>query len=1041
MHKFIDNIVAFSLKNKFFIFFCTIIAVIAGVISFKHTPIDAFPDVTNTKVTIITQWPGRSAEEVEKFITIPIEIAMNPVQKKTDIRSTTLFGLSVINVMFEDQVDDFTARQQVYNLLNDADLPDGVTPDVQPLYGPTGEIFRYTLRSDKRSVRELKTIQDWVIERNLRAVSGVADIVSFGGEVKTFEVSVNPHQLINYGITPLELYNAIANSNINVGGDVITKSSQAYVVRGIGLINDMEELRNIVVKNINGTPVLVRHLADVHESCLPRLGQVGRMEEDDVVQGIVVMRKGENPSEVIDGLKTKIEEINKNVLPSDVRIVPFYDRENLVNLAVNTVTHNLIEGILLVTLIVLIFMADWRTTVVVAVVIPLALLFAFICLRMMGMSANLLSMGAIDFGIIIDGAVVMVEGVFVALDKKAREIGMPAFNRISKMGLIRHTAKDKAKAVFFSKLIIITALIPIFSFQKVEGKMFSPLAYTLGFALLGALLFTLTLVPVMSSMLLKKNVREKKNFFVRFINEKANSLFDKCYAHRKITIGLATLVAVFGLWMFTLLGTEFLPQLNEGSIYIRATLPQSISLDESVQLANKMRRKLAAYPEVKQVLSQTGRPNDGTDATGFYNIEFHVDIYPEKEWDSKLTKLQLIDKMQDDLSIYPGIDFNFSQPITDNVEEAASGVKGSIAVKVFGKDLYQSEKIAVEINKILNTVQGIEDLGVIRNIGQPELRIELNEQSLARYGVAKEDVQSIIEMAIGGKSASLLYEDERKFNIMVRYKPEFRQNEEEIGKILVPAMDGTMIPIKELAEIKVITGPLLIFRDNHTRFCAVKFSVRGRDMGTAVAEAQKKVNASVRLPDGYTLKWTGDFENQQRATKRLSQVVPVSIAIIFVILFVLFSNARDAGLVLLNVPFAAVGGIVALLITHFNFSISAGIGFIALFGICIQNGVLMISEIKHNIHQRLPLPEAIKTSMSSRVRPVVMTAAMAAIGLMPAAMSHGIGSESQRPLAIVIIGGLIGATFFALFIFPLIVEVVYEKMLYDKNGNLNQRKL
>lgn len=512
MHKFIDNIVAFSLKNKFFIFFCTIIAVIAGVISFKHTPIDAFPDVTNTKVTIITQWPGRSAEEVEKFITIPIEIAMNPVQKKTDIRSTTLFGLSVINVMFEDQVDDFTARQQVYNLLNDADLPDGVTPDVQPLYGPTGEIFRYTLRSDKRSVRELKTIQDWVIERNLRAVSGVADIVSFGGEVKTFEVSVNPHQLINYGITPLELYNAIANSNINVGGDVITKSSQAYVVRGIGLINDMEELRNIVVKNINGTPVLVRHLADVHESCLPRLGQVGRMEEDDVVQGIVVMRKGENPGEVIDGLKTKIEEINKNVLPSDVRIVPFYDRENLVNLAVDTVTHNLIEGILLVTLIVLIFMADWRTTVVVAVVIPLALLFAFICLRMMGMSANLLSMGAIDFGIIIDGAVVMVEGVFVALDKKAREIGMPAFNRISKMGLIRHTAKDKAKAVFFSKLIIITALIPIFSFQKVEGKMFSPLAYTLGFALLGALLFTLTLVPVMSSMLLKKNVREKKNF-------------------------------------------------------------------------------------------------------------------------------------------------------------------------------------------------------------------------------------------------------------------------------------------------------------------------------------------------------------------------------------------------------------------------------------------------------------------------------------------------------------------------------------------------
>ena len=1041
MHKFIDNIVAFSLKNKFFIFFCTTVAVIAGIVSFKHTPIDAFPDVTNTKVTVITQWPGRSAEEVEKFITIPIEIAMNSVQNKTDIRSTTLFGLSVLHVMFEDDVDDFVARQQVYNLLNDADLPDGVTPEVQPLYGPTGEIFRYTLRSEKRDVRELKTLQDWVIERNLRAVSGVADIVSFGGEVKTFEVSVNPHQLKNYGITSLELYQAIANSNINVGGDVITKSSQAYVVRGIGLINDMEELRNIVVKNIHGTPVLVRHLAEVHEACLPRLGQVGRMAEDDVVQGIVIMRKGENPAEVIDALKAKIEYINKEVLPEDVQIVTFYDRENLVDLAVHTVSRNLVEGILLVTFIVLIFMADWRTTVVVAVVIPLALLFAFICLRVMGMSANLLSMGTIDFGIIIDGAVVMVEGIFVALDRKAKEVGMPAFNLMSKMGLIRQTAKEKARAVFFSKLIIITALIPIFSFQKVEGKMFSPLAYTLGFALLGALVFTLTLVPVMSSMLLKRNVREKNNFFVRFINGKSVAFFDKCHAHRKISVGIAGIVAVGGLWMFTLLGTEFLPQLNEGSIYIRATLPQSISLNESVQLANKMRARLAAYPEVKQVLSQTGRPNDGTDATGFYNIEFHVDIYPEKEWESGLDKMQLIEKMQEDLSMYPGIDFNFSQPITDNVEEAASGVKGSIAVKVFGKDLYRSEKIAMEIDKILGTVEGIEDLGVIRNIGQPELRIELDEGRLARYGVSKEDVQAIIEMAIGGKSASLLYEDERKFNIMVRYKPEFRQDEEEIGKILVPTMDGTMIPIKELAEIRTITGPLLIFRDNHARFCAVKFSVRGRDMGTAVAEAQEKVNASVRLPEGYSLKWTGDFENQQRATKRLSQVVPVSIAIIFVILFILFSNARDAGLVLLNVPFAAAGGIVALWATGFNFSISAGIGFIALFGICIQNGVIMISDIKHNLKERLALSCAVKESVRSRVRPVVMTAAMAAIGLMPAAVSHGIGSESQRPLAIVIIGGLVGATFFALFVFPLIVEFVYGKMLYDKNGNLKQRSL
>lgn len=1041
MHTFIDNIITFSLRNKFFIFFCTTIAVIAGITSFIHTPIDAFPDVTNTKVTIITQWPGRSAEEIEKFITIPIEIAMNPVQKKTDIRSTTLFGLSVINVMFEDKVDDFFARQQVYNLLNDADLPEGVTPEVQPLYGPTGEIFRYTLRSDKRSVRELKTLQDWVIERKLRAVPGVADIVSFGGEVKTFEVSVNPNQLISYGVTTLELYDAIAKSNINVGGDVITKSSQAYVVQGIGLINDVKEIENIVVKNINGTPILVKHLATVHESSLPRLGQVGRMEEDDVVQGIVVMRKGENPGEVIAALKDKIKDIQQNALPEDVRIVSFYDRENLVDLAVKTVTHNLAEGILLVTFIVLIFMADWRTTVIVSIIIPLALLFAFICLRAMGMSANLLSMGAIDFGIIIDGAVVMVEGLFVALDRKAREVGMPAFNLMSKMGIIRHTAKDRAKAVFFSKLIIITALVPIFSFQKVEGKMFSPLAYTLGFALLGALIFTLTLVPVLSSMLLKKEVREKHNPFLAWINRKSIGIFDWCHARKKRTITFATLVAAVGIWCFTLLGSEFLPQLNEGSIYIRATLPQSISLDESVTLANQMRRKLAAYPEVRQVLSQTGRPNDGTDATGFYNIEFHVDIYPEKEWESERSKAGLIEKMQEDLAIYPGVDFNFSQPISDNVEEAASGVKGSIAVKVFGKDLYESEKKAVEVFKVLETVDGIEDLGVIRNIGQPELRIELNESRLARYGVAKEDVQSIIEMAIGGKSASLLYEDERKFNIMVRYESAFRRSENEIGKILVPAKDGSMIPIRELADIHTITGPLIIYRDNHARFCAVKFSVRGRDMGSAVAEAQRKVERQVKLPEGYTLKWTGDFENQQRATKRLAQVVPVSIAIIFVILFVLFGNARDAGLVLLNVPYAAVGGILALLITNFNFSISAGIGFIALFGICIQNGVIMISDIKNNLRERHPLEDSIKMSVKSRVRSVLMTASMAAIGLLPAALSHGIGSESQRPLAIVIIGGLIGATFFTLFVFPLMVEAFYRRMLYDKNGKLVQRRL
>ena len=1032
MNKLIDFIIAFSLKRKYLIICLTVAAVVIGVLCFKDTPVDAFPDVTNTKVTIITQWSGRSAEEIEKFVTIPIEIAMNSVQKKTDIRSTTLFGLSVVTVVFDDHADDEYARQQVYNMINDADLPDGVRPEVQPLSGPTGEIFRYTLSSNQRNIRELKTLQDWVIERKLSSVPGIADIVSFGGEVKTFEVSVNPNQLAQYGISSLELFQAIANSNVNVGGDVIERNSQAYVVRGIGLINNIQEIGDIVVKNVNGTPILVRHLAKVHESCQPRLGQVGREDENDVVEGIVVMRKGENPEKVIAALKDKIDEIQREDLPKDVAVKTFYDREDLVRLSVNTVLHNVFEGILLVTLVVFLFMRDWRCTVIVASVIPLALLFAFICLHLGGMSANLLSMGAIDFGIIIDGAVVMVEALFVALSSQAREIGMEAFNKRSKAGMIRTTARGKAKSVFFSKLIIITALLPIFSFQKVEGKMFTPLAFTLGFALLGALIFTLTLVPVLSSMMLRENIAEKKNRLLEYVYKWFDGFFLFCHRHSRKAILIAVAAMVAGLSSFLFLGSEFLPQMNEGSIYARATLPQSVSLSESVTLANQFRNTLRTFPEVSQVMTQTGRPNDGTDATGFYNIELFVKLHPEREWPTGRTKEQLVEEMNRRLSAYPGIDFNFSQPISDNVEEAVSGVKGAIVAKVYGKDLAETERLATEIYKTMKPIRGIADLGVIKNIGQPELQIDIDEGRLARYGVAKDDVQSIIEMAIGGKAASQVYEEERKFNLVVRYAGPFRDNAEAIGKIKVPTDDGQMIPISELATIRTITGPLIVYRENHVRYCAVKFSVRDRDIGSAVDESREKVAKAVPLPEGYKIEWSGDFENQKRATDRLAHVVPISILLIFSILYVLFGNARDAALVLTNVPFAAVGGILILLLTGFNFSISVGIGFICLFGICIQNGVIMIMDIRHFVRQRHPLPVAVEKGMHSRIRSVLMTAMMATLGLLPAAVSHGIGSESQRPLAIVIIGGLTCATAFTLFVFPLIVEKAYRHVNINK---------
>jgi heavy metal efflux system protein len=1036
MNKFIERVIAFSLRNKFFVFLTTLIVVIVGIVSYTNTPIEAFPDVTNTKIIIISQWSGRSAEEVEKFVTIPIEIAMNSVQSKTSVRSISLFGLSVITVTFEDEIDDAFARQQVNNLMGDIDLPEGVKPDIQPPTGPTGEIFRYTLKSKTKTIRELKTLQDWVIERQLRSIPGVADVVSFGGEVKTFEIRVNPEFLTKYDITPLDVYQAVSRSNINVGGDVIEKNEQAYVVRGIGILDNFEEIGDIIIKEINGAPILVKNVATVSESCLPRLGQVGRDNQPDVVEGIVLMRKGQYPKIVINGVKKKIEELNTRILPSDVTIDTFYNRETLINYATHTVLGNLLEGILFVTIIVFLFMAEWRTTLTVVVVIPLALLFAFICLRLKGMSANLLSMGAIDFGIIIDGAVVMVEGIFVSLDHLSRSVGQQRFNRLSKLGLIKNTGLEMGKAIFFSKLIIIIALLPIFSFQKVEGKMFSPLAFTLAFALLGALIFTLTLVPVLASILLKKNVSEKKNFLVTYIHNHAISVFDKLYKHRVLSLSFAGLILLLGVISSRFLGTEFLPQLNEGAIYVRASLPSSISLSQSVELTQQIRSILKSFPEVVQVLSQTGRPNDGTDATGFYNVEFHVDIVHTRKLMHKSERDKLISRMLGKLSVFPGIVFNFSQPIMDNVEEAVSGVKGSIAVKLYGSDFSVLEQKADTVYNILKDVKGIDDLGIIRSIGQPELRITDDERKMAAYGITTADAQAVIEMAIGGKAASQFYEGEKKFDIRIRYAPKFRRTEEDIGNLLVPSLNGTKIPVKEFASITTKTGPLLIFRDNNQRFVPLKFSIRGRDMGSAINEAMEKVNKTLHLPKGYSISWEGDFENQQRASARLRLVVPVSLLLIFFILFIFFGNLRDAGLILINVPFAMIGGIAALLITGTNFSISAGIGFIALFGICIQNGVILISVFKKNLHVKMSLGNAIRAGVSARVRPVVMTALMAAIGLLPAAVSTGIGSEAQRPLAIVVIGGLITATILTLFIFPLLFEWVYRNRYFKPQSRL-----
>ncbi|MFP5042531.1 efflux RND transporter permease subunit [Parasediminibacterium sp. JCM 36343] len=1036
MNKFIKSIIHFSLRHRAFVFFLTAVLGVIGFISYKNTPIETFPDVTNTQVIIITQWPGRSAEEVEKFITIPLETALTSVQKKSNLRTTSSFGLSYVRIIFDDDVDDAFARQQVGSRLGNVDLPDGIKPEVEPPYGPTGEIFRYTLKSKTKSVRELSTIQDWVLDKEFKRVPGVADVNSFGGEEKSFEISVNPNYLTKFGLTSLDVYNAISKSNINVGGDVIERNGQAYVVRGIGLLNDIGEINNIIVTKINGVPILVKNLAEVIETGKPRLGQVSKDTTEDVLEGIVVMRKGENPSEVLERIHAKVKEINEDILPKDVKLETFYDRTTLMDFATHTVIHNLIEGIVLVTCIVLLFMADWRTTITVSIIIPLALLFAFFCMRIKGMTANLLSMGAIDFGIIIDGAVVMVEGLFVALDHKAKEVGMEKFNKLAKLSLFKNVGAEMGKAIFFSKVIIITCLIPIFAFQKVEGKMFSPLAYTLSFALLGALLFTLTFVPALSSILLRKNVREKHNPIVSFFENGIRFLFVKANSRPRLSVLIAVVVMILSFFSAKFLGSEFLPELDEGALWVKSQLPMSASLTQSRIVSDKMTQILRQFPEVKHTLAQIGRTNDGTDPKGFFNVEIAVDLKTKDEWPKGVTTDNLVDSMDKQLSKIPGLLLNYSQPIRDNVEEAVAGVPASLAVKIFGKDFNTLDSLANKVQSVLGKINGIEDLGVLRNLGQPEFRIELNQEKMALYGVSVSDAQAVIEMAIGGKAASQLYDGERKFDIRIRYRKDFRDTEEKIEQLMIPTQDSSKIPLKEIADIRTLTGPAFVYRDNNYRYIPVKFSVRGRDLGGAIAEAQAKVDSAVQLPHGYKMSWNGEFENQQRAMGTLANVVPICLLAIFLILFITFGNVKDALLTILNVPFALIGGILALHITGLNFSISAGIGFIALFGVCIQNGVILISVFRKNLSGKMPLDVAILEGVISRVRPVVMTALMAAIGLLPAAISTGIGSETQKPLAIVVIGGLITSTFLTLLILPIIYTLVYNFMHKSDNRPL-----
>ena len=1033
MNKLIQNIIAFSLKNSIIVFFLTGVLIVVGIVSLINTPIEAFPDVTNTRARIITQWPGRSAEEVEKFVTLPLMKEMNTIPKKSEVRSISLFGLSVVTVLFEDDVKDFFAQQYASNRLQGVSLPEGTEAEIEPPSGATGEIFRYIIKSD-RPIKEVTAIQDWLIEREIVSVPGIADVVSFGGEEKIYEIKINPQALESYNLSPLDVHEAVANTNINVGGDVIERGPQAYVVRGIGLLEKIEDIENIIIEVRDDAPLLVKHVAEVNISAKPRLGQVGFQDDEDVVQGVVIMLRGENPGDVIDKLKLKIDDLNENILPDDIEIIPFIDRTDLVNTTVTTVSTNLIEGILLVSFIVFIFLFNWRTTVIVASVIPLAFLFALIMLRIQELPANLISMGAIDFGLLLEGTLVIVETVFVAMATQAEKMGMKRFNKVSKMGIIKKSASSVASYIVFAQIILIVALLPIFSFQKVEGKMFSPLAFTLGYALLGSLILSITYVPAMIRLLLKRDIKEKGNFLSRGLKEFMNILFKWSTRFSKLTVSVFIGLIVLCTTAFMFYGTEFIPSLNEGAMYVRATLPNSINLEESVRLSHEMKDKIRKFEEVEFVLTQTGRPNDGSDPTGFFNNEFHIQLYPEKDWKRKITKEDLLNEIRTELSSFSGVVFGFSQPIQDNVEEYVAGVKSALVVKIFGDNLFELEEYADKVAENIEQVEGITDINVYRNIGLPELRIQLHDHKIARYGADIQHAQAVIEMAIGGTAATKFYENERVFDVRLRFQKESRNSAEKIGDILIPSSTGKKIPLREIATIEYLTGPAFIYREGGSRYIAVGFSIEGRDLGSAIKEAKAIVKKNIQLPKQNKMVWAGEFESKERATKQLKIIVPAVLILILFLLYFNFRSIKDTLIAAATIPFAFIGGFISLWVTGTIFGISAGIGFIILFGVNTINSIILIAVMKENM-RTMNLKDAISKGVYSRIRPIIMIALMGAMGLFPAAMSTNMGSEIQKPLAIMIVGGLLICMILSLTVLPQIFYWSYKKSDKRKKDN------
>jgi heavy metal efflux system protein len=1024
----IQRIVSFALAQPLFTLLLAVLFVAGGVVAFKQLPIEAFPDVSDVQVTVITLFPGHAAEEVEKQVTIPIETELSGLPHSVRMFSHTQFGLSFIILTFDDGANDYFARQQVLERLKGVDLPQGIEPQLAPLTTPIGEIYRYRLQSDELDARELRSIQDWVVERHLKMVPGIADIVSFGGSIKQYQVGVDLAKLKSYNIALQDVFTALGKSNSNAGGSYIEQGSQIYLIRGIGLLRSGEDISNVVITQRQGTPLLIRDVARVEVSSVPRQGVMGQDADDDVVTGIVVMRKGENPSLVLEALKEKVESLNGAILPKNVHLVPYYDRTWLIGTTLHTVGKNLIEGALLVTAILYLFLGNLRSAAVVAVIIPLALLSTFIGLQIRGIPANLLSLGAMDFGIIVDGAVIVVENIFRRLSRDQGAGGVESMR-----SAVLEATVQVGRPTFFSMLIIIIAHIPIFTLQRQEGRIFAPMAYTVTSALIGSLLFSLTLVPLLCFYLLRKRLPHEENMIVRTAKRVYEPALDWALSHRKTVIGAAVIALVAGLASSNLLGSEFLPELNEGTIWINVMLPSSISLTEAQKMCGTIRALVRESPEVSTVVSKTGRPEDGTDPKLINMAEFFVDLKPRQEWGRAITKDKLLDEMEKRVLTIPGIDPSFSQPIRDNILESISQIDGQIVVKVFGPDGDVLHEKAGQMVAAISGIRGVSRAFIDRAGRIPQLQIEINRERAARYGLNITDIQDVIETAIGGKTATEIWEGEKKFAVSVRLKEEDRADISAIGKVLVDTPTGARVPLSELSTINVRGGQANIAREMGSRLAAIGVFIHGRDMGSVVSDAQQVVQDTVKLPPGYFITWGGEFENQQRAMARLKVIVPVSVFLIFLVLFDAFKSVKHAVLILLNVPFAVIGGVFALLAAGMPLSVSAAVGFIALFGQAVLNGVVMVTYFNQLRDRGLSVLTAVREGALIRLRTVLMTALLASLGLLPAALSTGIGSEAQKPLAIVIIGGLISATVLTLIVLPTLY-VIFNRAKKDQDS-------